>query len=360
MIYFLHGDTAPLQIKYGEIIDKIKSNNPSIPEKIFDASLDEVTLFFDSISTNSIFSPKELIILKRAEDFKNLDGIAKSLKMYNLAQKEIVIVYEEFLNDYGKIKNPIPKKTLDNFQEIAEIICFRKENEKKAIIFYIQHELNISEYEAEKFVELVGDDFFKVKNEVEKVKSFLDGDSFNLEKVKPLLSINEEYNLKNLIDDAEYTRNYFQKAKRLGMGMNKIIYHLKKEGVSPFIIDEYLEEYSQDLEYDKAVELVQKLYNENTTRPQYALIQNIRNKLFNKGFSQDVVERAIENFDFSIPKEHTMNLLTKEYYRVYNRYKNRYQSHILKSKIITFLVQKGYEYDDVMEIIQQLWEDTND
>lgn len=207
MIYFLHGDTAPLQIKYGEIIDKIKSNNPSIPEKIFDTSLDEVTLFFDSISTNSIFSPKELIILKRAEDFKNLDGIAKSLKMYNLAQKEIVIVYEEFLNDYGKIKNPIPKKTLDSFQEIAEIICFRKENEKKAIIFYIQHELNISEYEAEKFVELVGDDFFKVKNEVEKVKSFLDGDSFNLEKVKPLLSINEEYNLKNLIENFLISKN---------------------------------------------------------------------------------------------------------------------------------------------------------
>lgn len=207
MIYFLHGDTAPLQIKYGEIIDKIKSNNPSIPEKIFDASLDEVTLFFDSISTNSIFSPKELIILKRAEDFKNLDGIAKSLKMYNLAQKEMVIVYEEFLNDYGKIKNPIPKKTLDSFQEIAEIICFRKENEKKAIIFYIQHELNISEYEAEKFVELVGDDFFKVKNEVEKVKSFLDGDSFNLEKVKPLLSINEEYNLKNLIENFLISKN---------------------------------------------------------------------------------------------------------------------------------------------------------
>lgn len=207
MIYFLHGDTAPLQIKYGEIIDKIKSNNPSIPEKIFDASLDEVTLFFDSISTNSIFSPKELIILKRAEDFKNLDGIAKSLKMYNLAQKEIVIVYEEFLNDYGKIKNPIPKKALDSFQEIAEIICFRKENEKKAIIFYIQHELSISEYEAEKFVELVGDDFFKVKNEVEKVKSFLDGDSFNLEKVKPLLSINEEYNLKNLIENFLISKN---------------------------------------------------------------------------------------------------------------------------------------------------------
>ncbi len=207
MIYFLHGDTAPLQLKYEEILDKIKSNNPSIPEKIFDASLDEVTLFFDSVSTNSIFSPKELLILKRTESFKNLEGVAKSLKLYNLTQKEIIIVYEEFLNDFGKIKNPIPKKTLDTFKEIANIICFRKENEKKAIIFYLQQELNISEYEAEKFIELVGDDFFKVKNEVEKVKNFLDGEVFNLEKVKPILSINEEFNLKILIENFITTKS---------------------------------------------------------------------------------------------------------------------------------------------------------
>lgn len=165
---------------------------------------------------------------------------------------------------------------------------------------------------------------------------------------------------KNLIDDVEYTRNYFQKAVRLGLGVNKIVYNLKRDGVSPFVIDEFLAEYSQDVEYDKALEIVQKLYNENTTKPQYALIQNIKNKLFNKGFSQDVVERAINDFDFIFPKEHTKKLLTKEYYRVYNRYKSRYDAHILKSKIITFLVQKGYEYDDVVEIISELWEEPND
>lgn len=165
---------------------------------------------------------------------------------------------------------------------------------------------------------------------------------------------------KNLIDDYEYTRNYFNRSIKLGIGINKIVYHLKKDGVSPFIIDEFLETYSQDLEYDKAIELVKKLFSENTTKPQYALIQNIKNKLFNKGFSKDVIERAISDFDFTIPKEHTKMLLTKEYHRVYNRYKNRYDSHILKSKIITFLVQKGYEYDDVIEIIEELWEESND
>lgn len=165
---------------------------------------------------------------------------------------------------------------------------------------------------------------------------------------------------KNLIDDVEYTKNYFQKAKRMGVGVNRIVFNLKKEGISPFIIDEYLADYSQDLEYDKAVEIVKKLYNENTSKPQYALIQNIKNKLFNKGFSHDVVERAINDFDFVFPKEHTKKLLTKEYQRVYNRYKNRYDPNILKSKVITFLVQKGYEYDDVIEIIRELWEDNND
>lgn len=165
---------------------------------------------------------------------------------------------------------------------------------------------------------------------------------------------------KNLIDDLEYTKNYFQKAQRLGIGINKIVFNLKKEGVSPFLIDEFLSTYSQDLEYEKAIEIIQKLYNENTSRPKYALIQNIKNKLFNKGFSQDIVEKAINNFDFIIPEEHTKMLLTKEYHRVYNRYKSRYESNILRSKIITFLVQKGYEYDDVVNIINELWEESND
>jgi DNA polymerase-3 subunit delta len=285
MIYFLHGDTAPLQLKYEEILDKIKSNNPSIPEKVFDASLDEVTLFFDSVSTNSIFSPKELIILKRAESFKNLEGIAKSLKLYNLTQKEIIIVYEEFLNDFGKIKNPIPKKTLDSFKDIAEIICFRKENEKKAIVFYLQEELSISEYEAEKFIELVGDDFFKVKNEVEKVKNFLDGETFNIDKIKPVLSIAEEFNLKNLIENFILSRN----AKEL-------LYFLQKEKL-----------YTNFL-YTISDELI--FYLKLLSLSQGGVIdKNISYKRFNEGVFENIKEYFIT--DRGYPHPYTLFLKLK-------------------------------------------------
>lgn len=162
---------------------------------------------------------------------------------------------------------------------------------------------------------------------------------------------------KGLIDDYQYTKDYFEKSKRLNIGIHKIVNNLKKDGVSPFVIDECLEEYSSDIEYDKAITIITKLYNENTTRSPNALIQNIRNKLFNKGFSSSTVEQAMNDFTFEFGLEHLKMLLTKEYNKVYRRYSRKYEGKELKQKIKYFLLQKGYEYGDVSNIIDELWEE---
>lgn len=304
MIYFLYGDTTPLQIKYEEILIKIKNNFPNIPEKIFDASLDEVTLFFDNVSSNSIFSPHELIILKRAESLKNLENVAKSLKLYNLSQKEIIIIYEEFLSDYGKAKNPVSKKILDSFADIAEIICYRKENEKKAIIFMLQDQLNISEYEAEKLSESIGDDFFKVKNEVEKIKNFLDGETFSLEKVKPILSVSKEFNLKNLIEQFLYSKEVFplleflQKEKNY----NSFIYSLSDELITLLKLTLLCEEniFSKEISYKKFNDSIfnsikDYFLNERGYPHPYNIFVKIKNVgLFNSSFISDKLNALLE------------------------------------------------------------------
>lgn len=46
MLYFLHGDTSPLQIKYEELLNKIKNEFSNIPEKYFDASQKKMNCFF--------------------------------------------------------------------------------------------------------------------------------------------------------------------------------------------------------------------------------------------------------------------------------------------------------------------------
>ncbi|MEE0965856.1 MAG: hypothetical protein U0L85_02255, partial [Bacilli bacterium] len=127
------------------------------------------------------------------------------------------------------------------------------------------------------------------------------------------------------------------------------------DGVSPFVIDECLEVYSSEMEYEKALSLIQKLFDENTARSPKALVQNIRNRLFNKGFSQNVVDQAINDFSFDIPKSHTKMLLKKEYDKVYKRYSKKYEGSVLKNKMITFLIQKGYDYEDIVEV----WEEEN-
>lgn len=218
MFYFIYGDT-PLPLKYEELMEKIKKSNPNIPVKVYDVSQGEEESFLESISINSMFVPKELIVLKRAEKNKKLDQLLKIVEEYDLTKKEVVVVYEEELNDYGKATNEVGKKVLTNAEKLGKVVVARKALEKKGIDFFIEKELEISEYEAEKLSEILGDDFFRVKNEVEKIKNFLNGQTFILEKILPILSISDEYNLKKLVEDfmvednMEILLDYLKKSK---------------------------------------------------------------------------------------------------------------------------------------------------
>ena len=86
MIYFLYGD-IPLQLKYDELIKKIKEENPDIPEQYFDITQDDTEAVFQALSTNSMFIPKTLIVIRRLEKMKGLNNFIKSLDEFNYTQK---------------------------------------------------------------------------------------------------------------------------------------------------------------------------------------------------------------------------------------------------------------------------------
>ena len=71
MIYFI-GGLSNREFKYFDIIESIRKNNQGIQESFFDVEIKEENKFLDKISFNSIFSLKELIVLKRAEKLKNI------------------------------------------------------------------------------------------------------------------------------------------------------------------------------------------------------------------------------------------------------------------------------------------------
>lgn len=165
---------------------------------------------------------------------------------------------------------------------------------------------------------------------------------------------------KKLIDDYEYCYNYIESSLNKGYGFNRAVASLKKEGMSADIINHTLEAFSDELEYDKAIEIIEKLYNANHTRSPNALIANIKSKLFNKGFKTETVDRALDHVEMHFPEEETQALLKQEYERVYRRYHNKYEGQSLKNKIVQFLMRKGYEYSDITSLLEEVWSEDNE
>ncbi len=200
MLYFICGDGVAFQLKSEEFLKDLRKKNHGIGEKHFDFSQDEIDSFLQKVSQNSMFASKEILIVKRPELQKKFDKLITSLEEFNLADKEIVFLYEETLNEFGKIENELDKKTKDKILKLGEFHQARSADQKKSVEHYIMKELDINELEAKKILDVVGEDFYTLKNEIDKIKTFLNGEPYHFEKIMKIIVPCDEYNLKNLVE----------------------------------------------------------------------------------------------------------------------------------------------------------------
>ena len=197
MIYFI-GGKKQREFKYFEILEKIRKENVGISESFFDADLKENEKFLEKININSIFSSQELVVLKRAEKLKNIEEILKYIANLEIVNKEIIIDYDK---EDGKFGAKL-KKLLDELEKNRKmkVFLFQKETEEE-IRAYIVNELGINGRDLALLLEMIGNNPFKVRNEVEKIKVFLNGEKFDIEKIKNVVSVEKEYRI------YEMTRN---------------------------------------------------------------------------------------------------------------------------------------------------------
>ena len=226
MIYFI-GGKKQREFKYFEILEKIRKENVGISESFFDADLKENEKFLEKININSIFSSQELVVLKRAEKLKNIEEILKYIANLEIVNKEIVIDYDK---EDGKFGAKL-KKLLDELEKNRKmkVFLFQKETEEE-IRAYIVNELGINGRDLALLLEMIGNNPFKVRNEVEKIKVFLNGEKFDIEKIKNVVSVEKEYQIyemtRNILlnNPADVMRYLEQKKEYMG-----ILYSLYSE-----------------------------------------------------------------------------------------------------------------------------------
>ena len=197
MIYFI-GGKKQREFKYFEILEKIRKENVGISESFFDVDLKENEQFLEKININSIFLSQELVVLKRAEKLKNIEEILKYIANLEIVNKEIIIDYDK---EDGKFGAKL-KKLLDELgkNKKMKVFLFQKETEEE-IRAYIVNELGINGRDLALLLEMIGNNPFKVRNEVEKINIFLNGEKFDIEKIKNVVSVEKEYRI------YEMTRN---------------------------------------------------------------------------------------------------------------------------------------------------------
>lgn len=226
MIYFI-GGKKQREFKYFEILEKIRKENAGISESFFDVDLKENEQFLEKININSIFLSQELVVLKRAEKLKNIEEILKYIANLEIVNKEIIIDYDK---EDGKFGAKL-KKLLDELEKNRKmkVFLFQKETEEE-IRSYIVNELGINGRDLALLLEMIGNNPFKVRNEVEKIKVFLNGEKFDIEKIKNVVSVEKEYQIyemtRNILlnNPADVMRYLEQKKEYMG-----ILYSLYSE-----------------------------------------------------------------------------------------------------------------------------------
>ena len=226
MIYFI-GGKKQREFKYFELLEKIRKENIGISDSFFDVDLKENEKFLEKININSIFSSQELVVLKRAGKLKNIEEILKYIANLEIVNKEIVINYDK---EDGKFGAKL-KRLLDELgkNKKMKVFLFQKETEEE-IRAYVIDELEINGRDLALLLEMIGNNPFKVRNEVEKIKVFLNGEKFDIEKIKNVVSVEKEYQIyemtRNILlnNPADVMRYLEQKKEYMG-----ILYSLYSE-----------------------------------------------------------------------------------------------------------------------------------
>lgn len=143
--------------------------------------------------------------------------------------------------------------------------------------------------------------------------------------------------IKSYINDIYNFNNY---------GPDKIIFNLRELGFNLNEIEPYLED--KDFR-SKAIKIIDKKVKANHKLSNYMLKQNISNYLINLGYPKDIFYDYLDNI-----KINNKDILFKEASNYIKKYSKKYQNKELLYFVKDKLYKKGYNSDEIDEVLNEL------
>jgi len=154
------------------------------------------------------------------------------------------------------------------------------------------------------------------------------------------------------LDDYRYANEYItQKLEFDILGPRAIKQKLITKGIHYDLIDTELIRYTDEIQYNKVYELIQKETKHPIKKPYIKAVDSIKRKCVNKGFSLAIIDSSIQSYRDVIQEACDEDgLLEVEFHKLKKGVDLSDYSE--KDKLIKKLMQKGFSYQNIKKIIQ--------
>lgn len=253
--------------------------------------------------------------------------IVKSVKVYKdhvtvffTKRENIKISKEAYLSSYLYEGKSISKKEID---KLIEITAF------STLLNYALSLISKRHYSQRKMFEKLKakeDNYQAINNVIDKLKE------------------------NDLIDDKAFMEDLIAWDDERLFGKNKIIKHLKDQGIPDNILSKA--HFSHSNELKKAKGLIPKLEKKYARYGHENMKQHIYNSLLNQGFEYDVAKVALNNVKAPKIKEERVKI-KNDFIKIKNRYIKKYDGYELKQKIYAALAAKGYKHTEIKLVLEE-------
>ncbi|HHU55347.1 MAG TPA: hypothetical protein GXZ48_01460 [Acholeplasmataceae bacterium] len=158
--------------------------------------------------------------------------------------------------------------------------------------------------------------------------------------------------LKNLgyLDDLKFAEGYLDYCFRNNKGPNYFKNKLLEKKVKLSYIEKVLKKYDEETEKSIIENVVKKEARKLKTYPFTKQKQKIITKLIQNGFNYESILEIINKFSFV---DESDERLTKDYHKLLSKYqKEDLNNYLIKQKIIKNLLSKGYEYEKILSKLE--------
>ena len=154
-----------------------------------------------------------------------------------------------------------------------------------------------------------------------------------------------------LLNDELYAKTYAEDVAELRLyGKNKVLFNLHQKGISNQIIDNL--SFPREKEVEKAINYVKVLDRKFLKAPKNKKVGKALLALRERGFDLDVAKEAIAN-SLSFPsEEENKSNLEDDYNIAKSKYERKYEGYKLSRAIFSYLLRKGYDYDDIASLVK--------